>query len=268
MVVMELHPAESAGVGALSGIIEVLLQQPSVSIKNSIQDKKPIYWNPRVLYRGVGVNATSIAPIIAIQFGFNSFLQRRLTNNPTALQTVAIAGAAGMVSSLCSGPAELLMIQQQKSGLSFPRQAHAVASKHGWLSIFRGLSPTAVREGIFTACYLGMKPIVQEELMLWPGHSLENRPNLTSFLAASTSGLLAAVVTHPFDTIKTRMQANLDVPIYRTMTSTAKVVWTEGGIRQLYSGIIPRTQRVVCAVYIYGEAKKHLTQLYFKAFAE
>lgn len=33
----ELHPVESAGVGALSGIIEVLLQQPSVSIKNSIQ---------------------------------------------------------------------------------------------------------------------------------------------------------------------------------------------------------------------------------------
>lgn len=35
----ELNPVESAGVGALSGIIEVVLQQPSVSVKNAIQVK-------------------------------------------------------------------------------------------------------------------------------------------------------------------------------------------------------------------------------------
>lgn len=62
-----------------------------------------------------------------------------LSDKPTAIQSGAMAGAAGIVSSLCSGPAELLMIQQQRSGLSFLSQAAAVANKHGWLSIFRGL---------------------------------------------------------------------------------------------------------------------------------
>lgn len=32
-----LGPVESASIGALSGVIEVLLQQPSVTIKNAIQ---------------------------------------------------------------------------------------------------------------------------------------------------------------------------------------------------------------------------------------
>lgn len=83
----------------------------------------------------------------------------------------------------------------------------------GWLRVFQ--SPTAVREGIFTASYLGLKPVIQEDLTIWPGRSLKDRPTLTTFLAAATSGLLSAVVTHPFDTIKTRMQANLDLPMYR-----------------------------------------------------
>lgn len=140
----------------------------------------------------------------------------------------------------------------------------------GWLLVFQ--TPTAVREGIFTASYLGVKPIIQEELMIWPGHvlkdnGLKDKPTLINFVAAASSGLLSALVTHPFDTIKTRMQANLDISIYRTVSATAKVLWTEGRMRQFYSGIIPRTQRVVCAVYIYGEAKTHLTHLYLATFA-
>lgn len=76
-----------------------------------------------------------------------------------------------------------------------------------------------------------MKPIVQEELMLWPGRSLKNRPTLTTFLAAATSGLLSAVVTHPFDTIKTRMQANLDVPVYRYLLNRSTKLLVEFGLK-------------------------------------
>lgn len=39
------------------------------------QDKQPIAWNPASLYRGVIVNAASMAPISAIQFGVHTSLE-------------------------------------------------------------------------------------------------------------------------------------------------------------------------------------------------
>lgn len=52
--------------------------QPTVSIKNAIQDQRPVPMNPRELYRGLLVNAGSIAPITAVQFGANRFYETLL----------------------------------------------------------------------------------------------------------------------------------------------------------------------------------------------
>jgi len=93
------------------------------------------------MYRGVFVNALSIGPISAFQYGCNgvlSILHRRFMSSlaPTALssspaaegapvqrQTTAeglvIAATTGALSSLVVCPAELLMISQQRSGQSF-----------------------------------------------------------------------------------------------------------------------------------------------------
>ncbi|KAL3692965.1 hypothetical protein R1sor_006616 [Riccia sorocarpa] len=138
-VVRILGPVESASIGALSGVIEVLIQQPSVSIKNAIQDKQPISWNPRVLYRGVLVNATSMAPISAIQFGVNSLLMKSLKGPPSSGQRAGFACTAGVVSAMISGPAELVMIQQQKTGASLLAQFKMIVSEHGALALTRGL---------------------------------------------------------------------------------------------------------------------------------
>ncbi|BBN00156.1 hypothetical protein MPTK1_1g26850 [Marchantia polymorpha subsp. ruderalis] len=260
----ELNPVESAGVGALSGIIEVVLQQPSVSVKNAIQDKKPISFNPRVLYRGLSVNAGSIAPVSAVQFGVNSFLEKSLSTPASTVQKGVIAGIAGMVSAFCSGPAELIMIQQQRTGLNLIKQIQTVNRKYGALCFFRGLPPTLVREGFFTAAYLDVNPLLQEKFQA--AASFKDRQTLATVLAAVVSGSLSTFITHPFDTIKTRMQANLNLQKYRTVTSTAKVLLQEGGMAAFYSGLIPRTQRIICAVFILGEAKTHLTELYLKHF--
>ncbi|CAM6105283.1 unnamed protein product [Calypogeia fissa] len=257
-----LGPLESATIGALSGVIEVLLQQPSVTIKNAIQDKQPISWNPRVLYRGVLVNATSMAPICALQFAVNDILERTVKGPLNSAQRAGFAATAGVVSSMVSGPAELLMIQQQKTGASLFEQLKKVKNDHGWLALTRGLVPTVVRESIYTATYLGVSPLLQERLMV--GSYLSHKAMLAMFLAALVSGTAAALITQPFDTIKTRMQANLDLPHYRKMRSTVKAIIAEGGFKSLYSGFIPRTQRVMCAVFILGESKTLLTEFYFK----
>ncbi|KAG0575421.1 hypothetical protein KC19_5G002800 [Ceratodon purpureus] len=261
-----LTALESSVVGAISGMIEVFIQQPSVNIKNAVQDKQPVVWNPRILYRGVIVNAASMAPISAIQFGVNTALEERMTGPLTTMDRTGIGLAAGAVSAVVSSPSEVIMIQQQKTGLSILSQVRYLCHHHGWLSLGRGFIPCLVREAVYTATYLGVNPILHEEVMKVSCEGSKSGMKLTPtwalVLASCISGTTATVITQPIDTIKTRMQANVDLIKYRKMGSAFRTIMDEGGYRALYSGIIPRTQRIVCAVLILSEAKEHLTHLY------
>lgn len=45
--------------------------QPTVGIKNALQEGRPIPRSLPALYRGLTINAVSMAPITAVQFGAN-----------------------------------------------------------------------------------------------------------------------------------------------------------------------------------------------------
>lgn len=47
-----VSPEVSAVIGAVAGTVEVCIQQPTVSWKNSLQQKLPLSLNPTVIYRG------------------------------------------------------------------------------------------------------------------------------------------------------------------------------------------------------------------------
>ena len=54
--------------------------QPTVGIKNALQEGRPLPRSLPALYRGLTINAVSMAPITAVQFGanraFEQFVQR------------------------------------------------------------------------------------------------------------------------------------------------------------------------------------------------
>lgn len=76
-------------------------------------------------------------------------------------------------------------------------------------------APAVVREAIFTGAYLGVIPLMRENLMQkWP-ETFAERPVTSNVVASVGAGLGAAILTHPFDTVKTKMQANLGEPTYR-----------------------------------------------------
>ena len=86
-----------------------------VAVKNALQAGRPLPTALGVYYRGTVVNAASIAPITAIQFGFSQGLSDALYGDkpPGTLGLLGTSGAAGAVSGFVSGPAEMVMIQQQ-----------------------------------------------------------------------------------------------------------------------------------------------------------
>lgn len=74
------------------------------------------------------------------------------------------------------------------------------------LTAFSALqSMAASRDGLYTAGYLGVCPALQEQLQKLTVFE-KAPPAVTFVIAGITAGISAAIVTHPADTIKTRMQ--------------------------------------------------------------
>ena len=97
----------------------------------------------RLMTLGLKVNAGSIAPITAVQFGANHLFEHLLfgtcSGEMSSAQRIGVATAAGMASAFVSTPAELLMIQQQKHGRPLMTELQQIISKHGLLHLYRGL---------------------------------------------------------------------------------------------------------------------------------
>lgn len=194
--------------GGLSGIATVGLLQPMIYYKNMSQAKsiesqsatqagKKWTLNPRALYRGGGGFAASFAPTIALQAAANSIFASWM--NP--LVAAAFSGAA---SSIVVNPAELIMIQQQKTGKPFYQTMMLLVRTAGPQVFFRGLFYTAGREGAFTGAYLGLTPYMKERFKEMGAGS-----GAAHMAAALMSGLFAGIFSQSFDTYKTRLQRDL-----------------------------------------------------------
>ena len=96
----------------------------------------------------VQVNAGSIAPITAVQFGahrvFDGLLLGNATHELSSPSRVGIAMAAGLASAFVSTPAELVMIQQQKHGRSLTAELQHILAKHGSRHLYRRLVNTSI----------------------------------------------------------------------------------------------------------------------------
>jgi len=260
---MSLSTAESAACGALAGIVEISASQPTISLKNALQDGRPLSFRPSDLYRGLGANAASIAPITAVQFGANKLYENLAKSAGADVDSgavrIGVAALAGATSGVVACPPELLVIQQQKHQKELGAMYREIVEKHGPMSLLRGITPTMVREGIYTASYLGLAPVIRQALRE-SGHS-----DTVAFVgSAIASGLTAGTLTHPFDTAKTRMQSNIDGsnPAYRTTFSTLGTLMSEGGVSRLYLGFLPRTFRLCMAVGILNVAKDAISSAY------
>lgn len=97
-----------------------------------------------------------------------------------------------------------LGLLNQKKGGSFASVSRGVVSEHSARILYRGMLPTVAREALWVGSYLGLVPVLQDELgKIEP---LADSPYTVWALAASSAGLIGGTLTHPLDSIKTRMQ--------------------------------------------------------------
>lgn len=153
---------------------------------------------------------------------------------------------AGSISALVGSPLELVMIQQQRKGGSTMAAIKNIASPS---IVYRGLIGTMVREALWTCGYLSIPPIVRHHLMTSYPDTFDTNDK-ARIPAALLGGLFACYLTHPFDTIKTCMQGDIERKTYGSLTQTATTVFKESSIPGFYRGATFRYGRMVCAVFM------------------
>ena len=183
--------------------------------------------------------------------------------------------ARGIVSTVAS-PLELIRTNLQSTP-SLPNTPHTLRSvlssleglvrAHGVRHLWRGLEPTLWRDvpfsGLYWASYEGMKRYLEER-----GSS---GPSL-AFVCGATSGTVAALLTSPFDVLKTRGQALvMSTPGQQTsaLPLIRQIVRTEG-VSALFAGLGPRIAKVapacgimiscyeVCDSFLFSSLTAHL----------
>ncbi|MGD2169029.1 MAG: MC/SLC25 family protein [Chlamydiota bacterium] len=188
-------------IGVFSGVSVVPFVQPMIFFKNYMQsaapqDVKVVFSikKPQVLYRGGKSFASSFAPVIAIQTAVNGILAKRW-------DPIAAATASGAFSAIAVCPFEGIMIQQQRTGQNFWATVKNMQSSYGFPSFYRAFLSTAIREGSFSAAYLGVAPKLTKKLQS-EGYNYW----VSQYVAGILAGTVAAVVSQPFDTHKTQQQ--------------------------------------------------------------
>jgi solute carrier family 25, member 39/40 len=181
-----------------------------------------------------------------------------LIPSPTLVPLASGILARVSISSIVS-PLELIRTNLQSTPIS-PNNPNTLRSvltsirtlvrEQGARSLWRGLGPTLWRDvpfsGIYWAGYEGWKKYFTQR-----GHS----GPLVAFISGAVSGTTAALITSPFDVLKTRRQAIVASTSTSQVTLTAtllrQIVQTEGPAA-LFAGILPRITKIApaCGIMI------------------
>ncbi|KAF8609779.1 mitochondrial carrier [Ceratobasidium sp. AG-I] len=218
------------------------------------------------LWKGVGTSLTIAVPASTAYMLTYDYLNHSLPVAQVApLLTPLSAGIASrtIVASIVS-PLELVRTRLQSTPTS-PGTPHTMQSvlagirtmvaSDGVRSLWRGLGPTLWRDVPFSGIYWAGYETVRRM-----AHKRGYAGVEAAFVSGATSGIFAALITMPFDTIKTRRQAALVSSAESATNSTLSlrtaglvrhIIQTEGA-KALFAGLTPRVAKIApaCGIMI------------------
>ena len=268
----DLSEIENTIIGAFAACIVVGTLQPTIYLKNAAAQGLPLTMNPRVLYRGVGINLGNEMGQLSAQFGVTGSFKKFFPSTP--LGQLSSAAAAGALVALYVSPCELFMIQQQRHGGGLLSTAKGVFEKYGVVrSLQRGLGLAIARDALMVCGMLGATPVIQTQLLRYASGSSGNGGSggaavptaaataVASLAASMLGGTVGALLSHPFDVLNTCLKGDLDRKTYGGVLDSARVLLREGGVKRLYNGGLWRTVNIALTVWIANECALKLPYL-------
>lgn len=209
-------------------------------------------------YKGTELPLIGVGACVSIQFGVVQYIKRIFQNQNMAVHgkkglhltqsQLYLSGAAGgIANSVIAGPIEHVRIRlqtQQTAIYSGPFDClRQMKAQGGITGVFRGFSPTLIREGHGMGIYfLTYDYIVQQTMKK---QHLEHRSQLSPtvpLLAGATAGLVLWLAVYPIDVIKSYMQTDALLPSerrFRGMSDAVRHVYATSGVGGFFRGIVP-----------------------------
>lgn len=251
--------------GTAAGISEVIVGQPLDTVKSRIQvelmsnkarasrGEMAILWDSLQkdgiyqLYRGSTSRIISGGVGGALLFGtFSSFKEifgvKPEVDGIFTFGFMISASGTGIVESVVYTPFELLKVRAQvadtKSSSFFGTYNEVLRSKNGISSLFRGMSATMAREALGNLALFSSYQLCKNSLSRRFGKPSSKASYDIILLSGGVSGLCFWTVAHPFDTLKSIIQADSVLkPKYHGLWDCFLKVMKERGIWSLYIGL-------------------------------
>lgn len=215
------------------------------------------------LWSGLPATMVMAVPATVVYFTVYDRLKYRMGYLESDMSTLHIPMLAGCVARVCAAtlisPLELVRTKMQSTRLSYRELQHAIrisVRNNGLLVLMRGLGPSLLRDVPFSALYwLGYE---STKVYYMRRYNTKDPGAMTIFFAGALSGTIAAVLTAPFDVVKTHRQMELgEAAMHRSkrIVSTVgliKDLYASRGMSALFAGIVPRVLKVApaCAIMI------------------
>lgn len=186
----------------------------------------------------------------------------RVRMGERAQEAPLLAGAIARVgSATVISPLELIRTKMQSRKQTYRELTDCIRSAvqaEGRLSLWRGLGPTLLRDVPFSAMYWYN---YERGKRLLCERCNTREPTFTmTFISGAVSGSIAAIVTLPFDVVKTRRQVelgelqakNLSHQVSTSTLSVMSRIVAQDGFSGLFRGFLPRLIKVApaCAIMI------------------
>jgi len=241
-----------------------LAEATTAAVLNTATSKPTIYSTMRVviatenvagLWKGMTPSITRTVPGVGLYFASLHWLKTSFggnTEKPGPLHAICLGMTARCVAGCAMIPITVLKTRFESGKFNYTRMSTAlleIYSREGVRGLCCGLVPTLVRDapysGLYLMFYTQLKQNVSSTLLqVHPALDVRNNgylASITHFSCGISAGLLASLVTHPADVVKTRMQ--LEPLIYPSVTKACKQIVVLSGPRGFLIGLAPRMLR-------------------------
>ena len=194
----------------------------------------------RAFFRGCGPPLINAVLMNTVMFVCFAEFRKRSTFLGDVGGALASGCLAGVATATLSTPFDFVKIQAQLHG-GAPLPTALAALRAG--ALFRGHAANCLREGVFTAVYLGS----YDSFRVAVGGGGDRLPMHLVAAVSATTGALAWVANYPFDTVKSVQQAvPASAPRAKAGLGTAvRLLWRRGGVGAFFAGLGPSTARAV-----------------------
>ncbi|KAG5499431.1 hypothetical protein JKF63_07994 [Porcisia hertigi] len=241
---------EEVAAGGIAGFAEHFVMFPCDTIKTRMQGGqvrsirqvvRHLWSHERLthLYRGCVPVLVSAIPAHGAYFGVYE-ASKRLFGDDSSVCIAAAASCSTVAHDTVSTPFDVvkqrMQMDKQRRFTNSVVCARRIVESEGVGALFTSLPTTVVMNIPHFSAYW----VAYEGFLAFRGHGGTRHPEsemMVDFMAAGfVAGACAAVVSFPFDTVKTHLQLGHGLGFRHTLTQLIR----QRGIRAVFSGVVPR----------------------------